>query len=71
MNFWKTSGYAYEQIVVLTSEKVLLLLNSFSRFDFIEWLSWNDPNGIYDDEMSLKEFGNIMSREEGFEIMLR
>jgi hypothetical protein len=32
---------------------------------------WNDPNGVYSDEQSLNEFGAIMSREEGLEIMLR
>jgi hypothetical protein len=32
---------------------------------------WNDPNGIYSDEDSLKEFGSIMTMEEGLEIMLR
>jgi hypothetical protein len=32
---------------------------------------WNDRNGVYSDESSLREFGNIMTREEGLEIMLR
>ena len=34
-------------------------------------LAWNDPNGNYCDEHSLKELGNIMSRAEGLEILLR
>lgn len=46
-------------------------MNALSRKDIIEWLSWNDHNGIYDDERSLKELGNIMSREQGIEIMIR
>jgi hypothetical protein len=50
---------------------LIILLNSLTREDITEWLIWNDPNGIYSDEQSLKEMGNIMSREEGLEIMHR
>ena len=46
-------------------------LNSWSRLDLIEWLCWNDKNGVYKDEQSLKEFGNIVSKEEAIEIMTR
>jgi hypothetical protein len=35
----------------------------------IEWLSWNDRNGVYRDEDSLAEFGNILSKEEAIEIV--
>ena len=41
------------------------------RNDIIEWLAWNDPNGIYHDEQSMKELGNIMTRDEGLEILIR
>ncbi|WP_374163813.1 hypothetical protein [Arcticibacter sp. MXS-1] len=58
-------------MIEISFEKVVLLINSLSREDMIEWLSWNDPNGIYSDERSLKELGNVMSREEAAEIMLR
>lgn len=61
----------YQNFVDLSEEKVVLLINALSREDIIEWLSWNDHNGIYDDERSLKELGNIMSREQGIEIMIR
>ena len=71
MSFWNTSGYTYHQFVDLPREKAIILLHSFSRSDIIEWLSWNDPNGIYEDEISLKEFGNLLSLEEGLEIMIR
>lgn len=50
---------------------VVTLVNAMSREDIIEWLMWNDPNGIYADESSLKEFGNVMLRTEGIEILLR
>lgn len=71
MSFWKNSQYSYQQLIDISFEKVVLLINSLSRKDIIEWLSWNDPNGIYSDERSLKELGNVMSRDEAVEIMLR
>ena len=71
MSFWNTSGYTYQSFADETAEKIMSLINDLSREDLIEWLSWNDGNGIYDDEQSLKELGNVMSREEGVEIMVR
>lgn len=71
MNFWKNSGYHYQSLTSLPEDKFLLLLNAMDRNDIIEWLAWNDPNGIYHDEQSLKELGNIMTRDEGLEIMIR
>lgn len=46
-------------------------LSRWSRYDLIEWLSWNDRNGVYRDEDSLREFDQIISREEALEIMIR
>lgn len=71
MNFWKNSGYKYQTLTEITESKLILLVNAMSREDLIEWLSWNDPNGIYQDQQSLKELGNVMSRDEGMEILLR
>jgi hypothetical protein len=71
MNFWKNSGYNYQSLTELAEDKFLLLMNAMGRNDIIEWLAWNDPNGIYNDEQSLKELGNIMTRDEGLEIMIR
>lgn len=45
-------------------------LKNWSRKDLIEWLTWNDPNGIYNDEQSMDELGNILTYEEGVEIMI-
>ena len=49
------------------------VLNSFfedaSREELISWLSWNDRNGVYNDEDSLREFERVMSKQEGIEIM--
>lgn len=71
MSFWRTSGLQYQDLNNLDTDKLLLLVNSMNRCDLIDWLSWNDPNGIYRDDQSLKELGNVMSREEGVEILLR
>lgn len=71
MGFWTITGHTYHSFADLPAEQVLQLINMLTREDIIEWLSWNDHNGIYDDANSLKEFGNIMSKEEGIEIMLR
>ncbi|MGF7075103.1 hypothetical protein [Mucilaginibacter sp. 3215] len=71
MKFWINSGYNFHSLTLLEEDKLLLLVDGMSREDIIEWLSWNDPNGIYKDEHSLKELGNTMTREEGLEILLR
>jgi hypothetical protein len=42
-----------------------------SRAHLIEWLCWNDQNGVYRDEESLAEFGEILSKEEAYWIALR
>jgi len=71
MGFWGNLKYDYQYLTTHTPEKLILLVNGMSREDIIEWLSWNDPNGIYEDDRSIKELGNIMSRSEGIEILLR
>lgn len=37
----------------------------------IEWLCWNDSNGVYRYKQSLSEFGKIMEKEEAMEIITR
>ena len=71
MSFWKTSGTTYEGLVSLEEEELELILSTLNRQDIIEWLMWNDRNGIYSDELSIAEFGKVMSKEEGLEIILR
>jgi len=71
MNFWKISGFSYGDIAEIPLEKLLLLIPAMSREDIVNWLSWNDHKGVYTDEHSLKELGNIMTRDEGIEIMIR
>jgi hypothetical protein len=71
MSFWKKTNYPYSKIVEITEIELVALVNGLTRKDVIEWLTWNDPNGIYNEEQSFKELGNIMSKEEGIEIILR
>jgi len=71
MSFWKESGYSYAKIVEMPERELSLLVNDMTRKDIQEWLIWNDPNGIYGDAQSLKELGNVLSREEGLRILLR
>ena len=58
-------------IMNLRGNELQEAIAKLSRQDIIDWLQWNDRDGIYTDEQSLKEPGNIMSREEGVEIMTR
>lgn len=44
-------------------------VKEMTREQLIEVLEWNDPNGTYNDEDSILEFGEVMSRDEA-EILL-
>ena len=63
--------HPYYKIMELSKDKLQVELNSWSRLELIDWLSWNDRNGVYRDEDSLSEMGNILGREEAIEIMSR
>ncbi|WP_417236545.1 hypothetical protein [Bizionia paragorgiae] len=58
------------QIIEFGREKLKLELESWSREDLIEWLVWNDGNGVYRDEDSLREFDNILGKKEAIEIVI-
>ena len=64
-------GLTYYEIMELTPEKLESFLLHASREEIIDWLQWNDPNGVYRDEQSMDEFGNVVSKEEGIEIIMR
>jgi len=55
----------------LSPENLDSYLSTSTREEIINWLQWNDPNGVYTDKQSLKEFDNILSKEEAAEIMKR
>lgn len=63
--------HPYYKLMELKGEALETELNSWSRSELIEWLCWNDPNGVYHDEQSLREFDNILSKEEAIEIITR
>lgn len=63
--------HPYYKIMELKGDLLVKELNTWSRLDLIEWLSWNDKNGVYKDDQSLKEFGNILGKEEAIEIIAR
>lgn len=55
----------------LDKEDLLIELNSWSRIELIDWLCWNDKNGIYRDDESLSEIDNVLGKLESIEIMRR
>ncbi len=63
--------HPYYKLMELKGEALETELNSWSRLDLIEWLSWNDRNGVYKDEDSMREFDNILTKEEAIEIITR
>lgn len=62
-------GLSFYDIIDLSKENLDQFLKHTSREELIDWLQWNDPNGVYRDEDSLSEFGNILTKDEGVEII--
>lgn len=65
------ASHPYYIIMTLEEKDLLKELNSWTRLELIDWLAWNDSNGIYRDKISLAEFGEILSKEEAIKIMAR
>lgn len=63
--------HPYYKLMELRDFTLETELNSWSRLDLIEWLCWNDRNGVYRDNESLQEFDNILSKEDAIEIITR
>ena len=63
--------HPYYKLMELSGDKLQSELNSLAREGLIQWLSWNDRNGVYKDEESLKEFGNTVSKEEAIRIITK
>jgi len=63
--------HPYYKLMELKGEALEIELNSWPRLELIEWLSWNDRNGVYRDDQSLQEFDNILGKEEVIEIIKR
>lgn len=64
-------GLTYYEIMDLPEDGLNRFLKQTPREEIIDWLQWNDPNGVYRDEDSMREFENILSKEEGIEIIKR
>lgn len=63
--------HPYYKLMELSGDKLQYELNSWTREGLIQWLSWNDRNGVYKDEESLQEFGNAVSKEEAIRIITK
>jgi len=58
------------KIMDLNQEDLINELQSWERSKLIDWLCWNDKNGIYDDVNSKREFGNILQKQDAIEIIV-
>ena len=59
------------QIMELSKKELQIKLNSWTRLELIDWLCWNDRNGIYKDDESLDEIGVILDKTEAISIITR
>ena len=71
MNEEQKLKHPYYKLMELKGDTLQSVLNSWSRQDLIAWLSWNDKNGVYRDEDSMREFDNILSKTEAIEIITK
>lgn len=62
-------GLSYYEVMDLAEENLDMFLKHTPREEIIDWLQWNDPNGVFSDNASMAEFGNVLSKEDGAEIM--
>ena len=49
-SFWKDNNYPYLKAVEISESELISITAELSRYDIIEWLMWNDRNGVYSDE---------------------
>lgn len=62
--------HPYYKIMEVKGDELKNTLLQWSRTELIEWLSWNDHNGVYRDEQCLHEFGEIITKELAMEMMM-
>ncbi len=46
-------------------------VKEMTRLELIDVLEWNDRNGTYNDEDSICEFGEVMTREEAEALVIK
>ena len=59
------------KIMELSQEDLSNELQTWERSRLIDWLCWNDKNGIYDDINSIREFGNVLEKDDAIEIIIK
>ena len=64
-------NHPYYKLMELRGGTLETELNSWSRLELIQWLCWNDGNGVYRDDQSLQEFDNILVQKEAIKIITR
>ena len=64
-------GLHYNEILDLTENQLSKFLELSSREEIVDWLQWNDSNGVYSDRQSLIEFGSVLTKKEGINIIKR
>lgn len=62
--------HPFYKIMDLKEKELLVLLKTWERNELIDWLCWNDSNGIYRDQDSLREFGTLLDKEEAIRIII-
>lgn len=67
----KRGQHPYYRYLDLTEEELRMELKNWCREDLIQWLCWNDKNGIYRDKESIDEIGEVLTYQEGVEIMIK
>ena len=63
--------HPYYKLMELRGEFLQSELKIWTREELINWLCWNDRNGVYKDEDSLREFENILSKNEAVQIITK
>ena len=59
----------FYSIMDLEPSQLEIELKNWSRETLINWLVWNDPNGVYRDVDSKREFNNVLQKEEAIEVI--
>ena len=62
-------SHPYYRLMELNGDELSEKLNSWSRIELIDWLCWNDRNGVYSDEDSFREFGELLTKQRAIEII--
>ncbi len=69
MNTFEKYGLTFYSIMDASDEILNGFFEDATREELISWLSWNDRNGVYNDEDHQNEFGCLMTKEDGIENM--